>query len=290
MTLDGTNGYVIYAGAGALVAIDPGIDDAAHLENFMLIAREARAAYVAILVTHGHRDHYPGALALCRLTQAPVYAHRSARFAFDRALDDGARLHVGTIGIHALHTPGHAGDHLVYWLAASRALFSGDLIVGTGTVVIAPPSGDMREYQRSLARLLRDYGDADIIYGGHGPPVVTPRAKIGEYIEHRAKRERQLLAALSRSAASIPTLVDCLYPGLAPALGPAAAAQIAAYLIALEREGRVVARFLHNATAQEARLLDPAWSTPITPSTSAQSVTSSAATSLERPLYEYTLT
>ncbi len=257
MTLDGTNGYVVHAGGAALVAIDPGVDDSAHIESFVRIARTSRARYVAILVTHGHRDHYPGAHALGRLTGAPVYAHRSATFGYDRPLDDGARLLFGDAEIDALHTPGHAADHLVFWLAARRALFTGDLIVGSGSVLIAPPSGDMRAYQLSLARLLRDYADAEVIYGGHGPPVHTPRAKISEYIEHRKAREAQIVAALDRASATIPALVEALYAGLAPSLQTAAAAQIAAHLIALEREGRVVERTARTASPSEARLLDP---------------------------------
>jgi glyoxylase-like metal-dependent hydrolase (beta-lactamase superfamily II) len=258
MTLEGTNGYVIAVGPGALVAIDPGIDDAAHIQAFVDFARETRARFAATLVTHGHPDHYPGALALRKATGAPVFAHRSATFGYDRALDDGERLRFADATLVALHAPGHARDHLVFWLEAQRALFTGDVVVGTGTVVIAPPSGDMRAYVATLERLLREYGDAEVIYGGHGPPVRTPRAKLQEYIDHRKMREAQVVAALERAPATIPELVAHIYAEVAEALWPAAARQVLAYLIALGRESRVFATPLEREpTPREVALLNP---------------------------------
>ena len=112
-----------------------------------------------------------------RETRAPIFAHPTAAFSHDRALADGARLAFEDATFHVLHTPGHAPDHLVFWLEQKRALFTGDVVIGTGTVVIAPPDGDMRAYQASLDRLLREYGHADVIYGGHGPTIQTPRVK-----------------------------------------------------------------------------------------------------------------
>lgn len=257
MTLDGTNGYVLTVGPAALVAIDPGIDDPAHIDAFMRIAHESNASYVAILVTHGHRDHYPGALALRRETRAPIYAHRSATFGYDRPLDDGMRLTFEDATIEVAYAPGHAPDHLVFWLEDERALFTGDVVIGTGTVAIAPPAGDMRRYQATLERLLARYGHADVIYGGHGPAVCAPRRKIEEYIEHRRSREAQIIAVLAREPATITALTAELYPNVDPALRPAAARQILAYLVALRHEGRVIAEHLTGDSADsEAWLLD----------------------------------
>lgn len=258
MTLDGTNGYVIPVGPGALVAIDPGVSDEKHIAVFLDIAHRAHARYAAILVTHGHPDHYPGALALRRATQAPIFAHTNATFGQDRSIGDGTRIPFEDATFTALYTPGHAHDHLVFWLQEQRALFTGDVVIGTGTVVVAPPSGDMRAYQASLERLLRDYGHADVIYGGHGPTVKMPRAKLEEYIAHRKAREAQIIAALTGAPATIPELVASIYASVGPALWPAAARQVLAYLIALEREGRVVATTLEREpTTDETALLQP---------------------------------
>jgi glyoxylase-like metal-dependent hydrolase (beta-lactamase superfamily II) len=258
MTLDGTNGYIVTVGPGALVAIDPGIDNDAHIEKYLEHARKTHGTFAGIFVTHGHPDHFPGALALKRATRAPIFAHRSATFGHDRPIDDGARLTFEDATFVALHMPGHAPDHLVFWLEGDRALFTGDVVIGTGTVVIAPPGGDMRAYQASLERLLRDYGHADVIYGGHGPAVRSPHAKLQEYIAHRKAREAQIVAALERGPATIPDLVASIYAGIDAKLWPAAARQVLAYLIALEREGRIISdAVLREPNADESALLDP---------------------------------
>jgi glyoxylase-like metal-dependent hydrolase (beta-lactamase superfamily II) len=258
MTLDGTNGYVVNVGPGALVAIDPGIDDPEHIASFVKAAEDQNARYAAILVTHGHPDHFPGAQALRRETGAPVFEHPAAKFVHDRALEDNAHLTFEDTTISVLHAPGHAPDHLVFWLESERALFTGDVIIGTGTVVIAPPSGDMRLYQATLERIWRDYGHAETIYGGHGPTIRKPRAKIEEYIEHRRERERQLLEVLETEPATIPEIVADLYADVNEDLWPAAARQVLAYLIALQREGRIgIERLTREPTPEEAHLLNP---------------------------------
>jgi glyoxylase-like metal-dependent hydrolase (beta-lactamase superfamily II) len=258
MTLDGTNGYVVRVGPRSLVAIDPGPVDDAQRDAFAGAARDAGASYAAILVTHGHPDHFPGAAPLAAATGAPVYAHPGARFPHDRALADGERLAFDDAAFTVLHAPGHARDHLVFVLEDERALFTGDVVIGTGTVVVAPPGGDMRTYQRTLQRLRDEYGDANAIYGGHGPEVRDVRAKLDEYIAHREQRERQIVDALRDGADTIPALVERVYAAVDRRLWPAAARQVLAYLLALESEGRVHAeRVAREPTADEAALLNP---------------------------------
>ena len=258
MTLDGTNGYVVQVGPRTLVAIDPGPVDPVQRDAFLAAARAANADYAAILVTHGHPDHFPGAAPLAAATGAPVLAHPLASFAHDRTLDDGEALRFEDATFTIVHAPGHARDHLVFVLDDERALFTGDNVIGTGTVVIAPPNGDMRTYQRTLHRLRDDYGDAAALYGGHGPEIRAVRAKLDEYIAHREARERQLEEALASGADTVPALVERIYRDVDRRLWPAAARQVLAYLIALEREGRVHASTIaRSPTASEAALLDP---------------------------------
>jgi glyoxylase-like metal-dependent hydrolase (beta-lactamase superfamily II) len=258
MTLTGTNTYLIDAGRGAAIVVDPGPLIERHLETILHTARERALRITAILVTHGHPDHAPAAAPLANQTGATVYAHAHARFPHDRTLADEERCSIEDTTLVAIDAPGHTHDHLVFWFPAERALFTGDTVIGEGTVVIAPPQGDMRAYLRTLRRLRDDFPEAQRLYGGHGEPIDTPRAKFDDYLAHRAAREAQLLAQLEAGPQTIPQLVTAMYAELAPILRPAAARQILAHLIALEHEGHVRAHELARAaTEAERAMLSP---------------------------------
>jgi glyoxylase-like metal-dependent hydrolase (beta-lactamase superfamily II) len=258
MTLEGTNSYIIRDGSAATI-VDPGPAHAEHVETLIATAASLGLEIAAILVTHGHPDHAPGAALLKERTGARVFAHPEARFPFDAACADGETLRVGDASIGVDFAPGHARDHLAFWLPVDGALFTGDVVIGRGTVVVAPPGGDMRKYQATLARLRDRYGDARVLLGGHGEAVHAVRAKLDEYIAHRIAREEALVAILrDAGTATIPGIVERLYADVDRVLWPAAARQVLAYLQALEREGSVRSHPLHRSpTTFEASLLHP---------------------------------
>jgi glyoxylase-like metal-dependent hydrolase (beta-lactamase superfamily II) len=259
MTLSGTNSYLIDCGNGDSLVIDPGPPIVRHVDALIEAARRRELTIRAIAVTHGHPDHAPAAAILAASTGAPVYAHPASTVAHDCDLELDARMNFGSAVFDVIDAPGHTFDHVVFYLPAERALFTGDVILGEGSVVIAPPHGAMRPYQRTLARLAAEFGKARTIYGGHGPVVGDAQAKIAEYIAHRRAREIELIDALAlHGAQTIPALVLLIYGDDRPELMPAMARQMLAHLIALEDEGRVVAQAVNRPmTQQEMWVLNP---------------------------------
>lgn len=266
MTLTGTNSYVIDAGDGTALVIDPGPFIERHVEALVAnaSARDLRIATIAL--THGHPDHAPAAAPLARLTGARVYAHPDSRVARDGDLPLEADFATGDLSLRVMDAPGHTFEHVVFYDARERALFTGDVILGEGTVVIAPPGGAMRPYVQTLGRLATEFSQARTIYGGHGPVVENAQEKIAEYIAHREVRESELIAALEDGPATIPELVMKIYGAQRPILWPAMARQMLAYLIALGEEGAVTAtRVEREMDERERAILNPPWETIVGP-------------------------
>ncbi|MDP9017275.1 MAG: MBL fold metallo-hydrolase [Candidatus Eremiobacteraeota bacterium] len=262
MTLSGTNSYLLDCGMGKAICIDPGPPHEGHVDRLIAQAAKLGLRIDTILLTHGHPDHAPAAALLRSKTGATVAAHVRSEIPHQRKLRDRELFRVGTAHIKIVDAPGHTFDHLAFYLAEERALFTGDVVLGEGTVVIAPPGGAMRPYQATLQRLSDEFPDAQAIYGGHGERVDDPAAKLHEYIQHRRFRENELLIALSDHPQSIPELVMRIYAQTKPILWPAAARQMLAYLLALEQEGRVRSVALpRELTSQEHAILNPEWET-----------------------------
>jgi glyoxylase-like metal-dependent hydrolase (beta-lactamase superfamily II) len=243
MTLEGTNSYVLDCGNGDALVIDPGPYKREHIEALVSAATAfgARIRYIAL--THGHADHAASVPALAEQTGATVFAHPNSTVPHHVDLPLESDWTTGSLTLRVMDAPGHTFDHVIFFEPAEAALFTGDTILGRGTTVVAPPRGAMRPYQHTLERLLREFPDARVIHGGHGPPIDDPRAKIVEYIEHRKMREGQIIDALRAGARTIPDLVHAIYAP-SPAqhgLAAAMARQILAHLLALESEGRVLA-------------------------------------------------
>ncbi len=160
---------------------------------------------------------------------------------------------------------------MIFYEPAEGALFTGDTILGRGTTVIAPPGGAMRPYQHTLQRLAAEFPTARRIYGGHGPPIDEPQAKIAEYIAHRRMRERQVLDALNAGARTIPQLVRAIYAPTSNLLSAAMARQILAHLLALQSEERVVVQTAARAmSADESAMLNPDLQTIVGPDEAAE--------------------
>ena len=208
LTLDGTNTYVL----GGWV-VDPGPDDEAHLEA---VRRAAGEGIEGVVLTHSHPDHAEGAARLGVTVTLPI----------DEQL-------VGPF--RALATPGHSPDSVC--LVAGRACFTGDTVLGSGSVFIAPGEGSLSAYLRSLARL-REL-ELEVLCPGHGPYVWKPVAKLDEYIAHRLERERRLVEALDAGLRSRDELLDRVWSDAPPELRDFARLSLASHLEKLAEEGRL---------------------------------------------------
>lgn len=266
LTLSGTNSYIVDCFDRVALVIDPGPAIAEHIQALTDSAGARGQRIVAIAITHGHPDHAPAALPLAFATGATVYAHPQCALPHARDLRFDRPLRVGDRAFKIVDAPGHTFDHVVLYDRHAKTLFTGDTILGEGTVVIAPPAGAMRPYQRTLELLAREFRDARLILPGHGPAIDRPQAKIAQYIEHRKMREAQLIEALSFGAATIPQLVSRIYRDTPQTLWPAAARQLLAYLYALRDEAIVRVLPPERAmTAEESALLNPEWSSLVGP-------------------------
>ncbi len=227
-SLTGTNTWI--AGRDPAWVVDPGPALPAHLDAVAAEVR-TRGGLGGIALTHDHPDHAEGIPALRERLggDAPVAA---ARGAVELALRDGDRAGP----LLAVATPGHAPDHLAYVLGGTVA-FSGDAVLGFGSVFLAPDPHALADYLAGLAKLRAL--ELELICPGHGPLVTDPAAKLDEYVAHRLERERLLLAALEAGGRSADELLDAAWSEVPDVLRPAAKVTLAAHLDKLADEGRL---------------------------------------------------
>jgi glyoxylase-like metal-dependent hydrolase (beta-lactamase superfamily II) len=239
MTGAGTNTYLV--GIDEIAVIDPGPD---RPEHFEAVAGCGGDRIRWIVCTHTHLDHSPAAAALKELTGAEILAFGNRNgLKVDRRLADGDKIEATEFRLTAVHTPGHASNHLCYMLEEERMLFSGDHVMQGSTVVIRPPDGDMADYLASLEKVKAMRIKA--IAPGHGHLIEDPKPLLQWYIDHRLEREQRIYDALrARGTARIPALVEDVYTDVSPSLHGVARHSVHAHLLKLAAEGRVSGRTL----------------------------------------------
>jgi glyoxylase-like metal-dependent hydrolase (beta-lactamase superfamily II) len=259
MTFRGTNTYLI--GTTELAVIDPGPDNAAHLEA-ILAAVMPNQHISHICVTHAHLDHSPLAAALSNKTGAPIMgfggpaAGRSdvmqalaesslagggegvdAQFAPHKLVTDGDVITGPDWSLEVIHTPGHFGNHIAF--AMQDICFVGDHVMGWASSLVSPPDGDLTDFMASCAKLrARDWR---VFHAGHGPAIESPAARLDWLMAHRRSREGEILLALREGPASADALAALIYKETPAALLPAAARNVFAHLVDLQGKSRVSA-------------------------------------------------
>jgi glyoxylase-like metal-dependent hydrolase (beta-lactamase superfamily II) len=243
LTGPGTNTYVVGVRPAFLV-IDPGPDDPEHLARIEA-ATDGRIAQV--LCTHSHPDHSPAAAALARRTGATVHGrpapaddYQDASYAPHATIEDGDVFEVTGATVRAVHTPGHASNHVCFLLEPEGWLFTGDHLMSGSTVVILPPDGSMRLYLESLRRLRAMPLDA--LLPGHGATMPGAHDEIDRVIAHRLQREGKVIEALRRQgpATTLADLVPEVYADTPVALHGLARHSLLAHLHKLDEEGRAL--------------------------------------------------
>jgi endoribonuclease LACTB2 len=243
----GTNTYIIGTGPRP-VLLDTGIGVPKWAENFPRGLRELSNTNELdrVVLTHAHQDHIGGVRDATRLFGPlevvkkpwPKPGPDDAAGTPIKPIDDRAVVTAKGATLTAVFTPGHAPDHLCYYLSEEKALFTGDLILGAGTTVIPDETGDLGQYMDSLRRLLAL--DVEKIYPAHGPVIHNAKQKINEYIAHRELRERQILGNLRDGPLEVIAIVKRIYTDVPEFLHPAAAQSVRSHLRKLLNEGRVV--------------------------------------------------
>lgn len=252
-TFRGTNTYLV--GTSALGVVDPGPDDQVHIDAILAAANGRPITH--IVITHAHRDHIDGACRLKAATGAQTYAHVrlpsvaatlesspsgkvfvNDTFVPDINVTHGDRITTAEWELEALHTPGHAPDHLCFALSGRRIVFSGDHVMAWNTTVIAPPEGRMADYLASLELLLQR--DDRLYLPGHGGRLEKPQRMVKAYLIHRHMRELEILELIRSGSSAIPQIVPVVYRGLESRLLPAATLSVLAHVEHLISRGLVV--------------------------------------------------
>ncbi|MGI9325702.1 MAG: MBL fold metallo-hydrolase [Pseudomonadales bacterium] len=247
-TFTGTGTYIL--GTNDVAVIDPGPADEAHIQALLDATTGENISHV--LVTHTHMDHSPGCALLRRHSNAPSYAygpHGAGKleegvpveeggdmdFEPDEKVTDGQVINGGDWSVECVYTPGHTSNHVCYQLRESKALFTGDHVMGWSTSIISPPDGDMAAYMGSLEKLLQR--DDAVYWPTHGPCIEDTKNHISAFIAHRQEREAQILACVDQGVGIITEMVPLMYAETPEFMYPAAARSVYAAIEYLVERG-----------------------------------------------------
>jgi len=241
MTGAGNHTY-LFASKGTAVLVDAGVGHPDHLAALERALSDSHASLQTVLATHGHSDHVSGVPAIANAHPETVFAkfpspgderQHPVRW---RTLTDGEEVSAGDALLKVVHTPGHSPDHVAFWHEAARGLYTGDLVIAGGSVVIeSSRGGNLTQYLASLQRVLEL--EPRQLFPAHGPRVDDPRTVVRYHIEHRRRRERQVIAAIEAGHRTVEAIAESIYDGLEPRLMPAARENVRAHLDKLAADG-----------------------------------------------------
>ncbi|MEM9255532.1 MAG: MBL fold metallo-hydrolase [Pseudomonadota bacterium] len=241
MTGPGTNTYLL--GHREVAVLDPGPAEPSHIDAILDVAGDHIRW---IVCTHTHPDHSPAWQAIAEATGAqtlggapPDDPFQDKTFHPEVVIDHDHVLSTDEFTLRAVHTPGHVGNHFCFFIEEEGMMFAGDHIMNGSTVVIIPPSGDMKKYIESL-QLLLDY-PLRTIAPGHGEVMRDPKSVVQWLVEHRLMREGKVVAGLETlGRAGVDALVRVVYDDVDTSLHKMAKLSLSAHLIKLRDEARVV--------------------------------------------------
>ena len=247
-TFTGTGTYIL--GKGEVAVVDPGPISEEHLDAILRAVKGERVTH--ILITHTHMDHSPLTSALQEATlavsygfgshdmfgnedEAPAEEDGDGAFVPDEFVVYGDYVGADTWEVECVHTPGHTSNHMCYQLTDSKALFTGDHVMGWSTSIVSPPDGNMSDYMRSLELLLKR--DDEIYWPTHGTAITKPKAHVRAFIQHRLEREDQIKGEIRNGVHRIVEMVPNMYKNVGQHLHPAAARSVFAAVLHMIEKG-----------------------------------------------------